>query len=150
MRHTRPLALDDVVCVTFIWFDHHRHFKSKNCNPDDWIFWVTCYLFGCSDDWPGLFSFWTARGTNVRPRVWRRPKLIDEGDSEVLSLETAETRLSMFSWSTCIAVNASSVLCIACLRWVFCLCFFDGLDFLKNSNEEGNLCLSTRCCCRFL
>lgn len=102
------------------------------------------------DEWSGLLSFWTDRGTKERPRVWRRPKLIEEGESEVLSFDTAETRLSIFSCSTCIAVEESSVFCTACLRCVLCLCFFDGLVFLKNSNEVGNLCLSTRCCCRFL
>lgn len=95
----------------------------------------------------GLFSRWTARGTKVNPRVWRRPKLMVEGEeSEVLNLETAETSPSMDSFST--SINESpSLFWVACLR---CLCFLDKRPFLKNSNEVGNLCLSTRCCCRLL
>ena len=95
-----------------------------------------------------LFSRWTARGTNVRPRVLRRPKLIEEGEeSEVLNLDTAETRPSMVSPSMSILLEVSSLLWIACLRCCFCLAFLDRWAFLKNSNELGNLCLSTRCCC---
>lgn len=108
------------------------------------------YLFVCIEVESGFLSRWTARGTKVKPRVWRRPKLTDEGvESEVLNLETAETRPSMVSSSTSIELEAS-FFCKACLRWFFCLCFLDGWAFLKNSNEVGNLCLSTRCCCRLL
>lgn len=107
----------------------------------------TCCLFVPAYLESGLFSRWTARGTKVNPRVWRRPKLMDEGEeSEVLNLETAETSPSMDSFSTSIN-DPSSLLWVACLR---CLCFLDGRAFLKNSNEVGNLCLSTRCCCRLL
>lgn len=99
----------------------------------------------------GLFSFWTARGTNVKPRVWWRPKLTEEGvESEVLNFETAETRPLIVSSSISMVLEASSLLWTACLRWSFCLRFLDGWPFLKNSKEVGNLCLSTRCCWRLL
>lgn len=97
-----------------------------------------------------LFSRWIDRGTNVRPRVLRRPKLMVEGvESEVLNLVTAETSSSIISFSTSILLEVSSSFsCIACFLWFFCLCFLDGCAFLKNSNDVGNLCLSTRCCFR--
>lgn len=125
----------------------HGIFREENSLVPNLVGMHTCCLFVPAYLESGLFSRWTARGTKVNPRVWRRPKLMDEGEeSEVLNLETAETSPSMDSFSTSIN-EPSSLLWVACLR---CLCFLDGRAFFKNSNEVGNLCLSTRCCCRLL
>lgn len=100
----------------------------------------------------GLLSRWTARGTNDKPRALRRPKVTAEGDeSEVVSLDTAETRPSMalsHLLSTSIAEEDPSSDCLC--RVCFTRCFLEGRDFLKNSNEVGNLCLSTTCWWRLL
>ncbi|GKU93235.1 hypothetical protein SLEP1_g6843 [Rubroshorea leprosula] len=59
----------------------------------------------------GLFSHCMARGTNMKPRLWRRPKLtVDGGESDVLSLETAETSPLMVSSSTSIILEGSPLL----------------------------------------
>ena len=109
-----------------------------------------CYVFVSAEEESGLLSRWTARGTNAKPRLLRRPKLMEEGEeSEVLNLETAETRPSMVSLSTSM-LEASAFFCLACLHCCFCLSFLDGRAFLKNSNDEGNLCLSTKCWCLLL
>ncbi|KAH7851263.1 hypothetical protein Vadar_009189 [Vaccinium darrowii] len=71
----------------------------------------TAYLIVPAGEESGFLTRWTARGTNVRPRVWRRPKLMDDREvSDVVNLDTAETRPSMVSSSTCIALESSSFL----------------------------------------
>lgn len=88
------------------------------------------YLFGMDEPEFDPLPRWTTRGTNDKPLVWRRPKLIDEGvESEVFNLETAETRSSMAAFSTSIIPEVSS-LWVDCLRWDFSLCFFEGRAFL--------------------
>lgn len=151
LKHTKiflKLAAESIFTKTrrrkrFLW--------ETSLEFECYIFFIFFYHFVLDDVESGcFFSRWTDQGTSAKPCVWCRPKLMHEGvESEVLNLETAETRPSIVSFSTSI-FEVSAFLGMACLRRFFCLFFLEGGAFLKNSNDEGNLCLSTRCCCRLL
>lgn len=107
-----PVISLNICCRSYLYT--MREGKAHSRQIWDWMACIICYRLVPADVVSGFFSRWTARGTYVKPRVWRLPKLMDEGESEVLNLETAETRPSMVSFSTSI-LEASAFLWTACL-----------------------------------